>query len=167
MATLPNTPDIEPEETEEVTTDAAETEGEPAEDAAIDVSADQPIERRIEALIDERAEEIEQQVDQLEAELEELDNFARISLGERYSQRLEQNISELSDSLTGFAERNFEKINGVEKRVDEMSMILTSVLEALDEEDIDVDLSDLERLQEKRILDRTPEEQLKSASSDD
>lgn len=167
MATLPNTPDIEPEETEEVTTDAVETDDEPTEDAPIDVSADQPIERRIEALIDERAAEIEQQVDQLEAELEELDNFARISLGERYSQRLEQNVSELSDSLTGFAERNFEKINSVEKRVDEMSMILTSVLEALDEEDIDVDFSDLERLQEKRILDRTPEEQLQSASSDD
>lgn len=167
MPTLPNTPDIEPEENEETAAEAAETDGEVAEEAGIDGGVDRPIERRIEALIDERAAEIERQIDQLEAEVEELDDFARISLGERYSQRLEQNVSELSDSLTGFAERNFEKINSVEKRVDEMSMILSAVLEALDDEDVDVDLSDLQRLQERRVLDRTPEEQLQTASSDD
>lgn len=167
MPALPNTPDIEPEETEETAAEAAETDGEVAEETRIDVGVDRPIERRIEALIDERAAEIERQIDQLEAEVEELDDFARISLGERYSQRLEQNVSELSDSLTGFAERNFEKMNSVEKRVDEMSMILSAVLEALDEEDVDVDLSDLQRLQERRVLDRTPEEQLQTASSDD
>lgn len=167
MPTLPNTPDIEPEENEETAAEAAETDGEVAEEAGIDGGVDRPIERRIEALIDERAAEIERQIDQLEAEVEELDDFARISLGERYSQRLEQNVSALSDSLTGFAERNFEKINSVEKRVDEMSMILSAVLEALDDEDVDVDLSDLQRLQERRVLDRTPEEQLQTASSDD
>ncbi|WP_186310997.1 hypothetical protein [Halorubrum depositum] len=179
MATLPNTPDPEPEETEELSAVAGveaddeppadvepERDGEAADGTEAEVGSDGPIERQIEALIDERVAEIEREVASLEAELEELDNFARISLGERYSQRIEQNVSELSDSFTGFAERNFQKLNSVEGRVDEMSLVLAAVVEALDEEDIDVDFSEVRRMQEG-VVDQSPAERLTAASRDE
>ncbi|MDZ5809976.1 hypothetical protein U4E84_01230 [Halorubrum sp. AD140] len=177
MATLPNTPDPEPEETEEPTV-VAEIEpddesaaggepdrgGEAAGDTGDGASASGAIEGQIEALVDERVAEIERELAELETELEELDNFARISLGERYSQRIEQNVSELSDSLTGFAERNFQQLNSVEQRVDEMSLLLTAVIEALDEEDVDVDFSEVRRMQDAGVVDRSPAERLEAAS---
>ncbi|WP_206664928.1 hypothetical protein [Halorubrum salsamenti] len=180
MATLPNTPDPEPEETEDPTVvagleaddepaadDETERDGEVAGDANVEPGSNGAIERQIETLIDERVAEIERDIEALEAELEELDNFARISLGERYSQRIEQNVSELSDSLTGFAERNFQKLNSVEGRVDEMSLVLTAVLEALDEEDIDVDFSEVRRMQEAGVVEQAPAERLEAASRDE
>lgn len=180
MATLPNTPDPEPEETEEPTVvagpeadDEAAADGEPgrdgeaAGDAETGTGSDGSIERQIEALIDERVAEIERDMEALEAELEELDNFARISLGERYSQRIEQNVSELSDSLTGFAERNFQKLNSVEGRVDEMSLVLTAVIEALDEADLDVDFSEVRRMREAGVVEQSPDERLEAASHDE
>lgn len=180
MATLPNTPDPEPEETEEPTVVAEletddesaadgepERDGEAAGDAGVETGSDGSIERQIEALIDERVAEIERDVEALETELEELDNFARISLGERYSQRIEQNVSELSDSLTGFAERNFQKVNSVEGRVDEMSLVLAAVIEALDGEDVDVDFSEVRRMQEAGVVERSPAERLEAASRDE
>lgn len=179
MATLPNTPDPEPEETEELSAVAGveaddeppadvepERDGEAADGTEAEAGSDGPIERQIEALIDERVAEIEREVESLEAELEELDNFARISLGERYSQRIEQNVSELSDSLTGFAERNFQKLNSVEGRVDEMSLVLAAVVEALDEEDVDVDFSEVRRMREG-VVDQSPAERLAAASRDE
>ncbi|OYR38475.1 MULTISPECIES: hypothetical protein [unclassified Halorubrum] len=179
MATLPNTPDLDPEETEEPTV-AAEVEadddpsadvepgqdGEAAGDTGAETGPDGTIERQIEALIDERVAEIERDMEALEAELEELDDFARISLGERYSQRIEQNVSELSDSLTGFAERNFQKLNSVEGRVDEMSLVLTAVIEALDDADVDVDFSEVRRMQEG-VVEEAPAERLAAASRDE
>ena len=176
MATLPNTPDPEPEETEEPTVAAGvEADDDPSADveperdgeAAGDTGPDGTIERQIEALIDERVAEIEREVEALEAELEELDDFARISLGERYSQRIEQNVSELSDSLTGFAERNFQKLNSVEGRVDEMSLVLTAVIEALDDADVDVDFSEVRRMQEAGVVEEAPAERLAAASRDE
>jgi len=180
MATLPNTPDPEPEETEEPTVAAGveadddpsadvepERDGEAAGDAGAETGSDGTIERQIEALIDERVAEIERDVEALEAELEELDDFARISLGERYSQRIEQNVSELSDSLTGFAERNFQKLNSVESRVDEMSLVLTAVIEALDDADVDVDFSEVRRMQEAGVVEEAPAERLAAASRDE
>lgn len=177
MATLPNTPDPEPEETEEPTVvaelgpddesaagDEPERNGGAAGDADAETGSDGAIERQIETLIDERVAEIERDLEALEAELEELDNFARISLGERYSQRIEQNVSALSDSLTGFAERNFQQLNSVDGRVDEMSLVLAAVIEALDEEDIDVDFSEVRRMQEAGVVDRSPAERLEAAS---
>ncbi|EMA59855.1 hypothetical protein C469_09541 [Halorubrum lipolyticum DSM 21995] len=177
---MPNTPDPEPEETEEPTVAAEleaddesavdgdpERDGEAAGDASAETGSDGAIERQITTLIDERVAEIERDIETLEAELEELDNFARISLGERYSQRIEQNVSELSDSLTGFAERNFQKLNSVDGRVDEMSLMLAAVLEALDEEDIDVDLSEVRRMQEAGVVEQSPAERLEAASRGD
>jgi len=180
MATLPNTPDPEPEETEEPTVVAGveadddpsadvepDRDGEAAGDTGAETGSDGAIERQIESLIDERVAEIERDMEALEAELEELNNFARISLGERYSQRIEQNVSELSDSLTGFAERNFQKVNSVEGRVDEMSLVLAAVVEALDDADVDVDFSEVRRMQDAGVVEETPAERLAAASRDE
>lgn len=130
--------------------------------------AESTVDYQIEELIDERVDELNTRIEELEAELEELDNFARISLGERRIKGNEANLSEFSDSLTGFADKTFTKINAIESRLDIQTLLLASVVEALDDvEDIDVDLSDVKRYQEDQlVVSSSPEQRLRDAISE-
>jgi vacuolar-type H+-ATPase subunit I/STV1 len=129
-----------------------------------DGGAETTFEGLVEELIESHVEELEREIEALEAEIEEVDNFARISLNERKIKQAEGNLSEFSDSLTGFAEKAFEDINRLEERMDEHALLLSSVLDALSESDVDVDLEEVERYQRDQVIvDATPEERLAAA----
>lgn len=165
------TPDVgETDEKQE-----AETETEPAEngaDAAPTKDGTSPtgepspsFEGLVEEMIQSRIGELEGEIDRLEDQLEEVDNFTRISLNERKIKQAEANLSEFSDSLTGFAEKAFNDINELENRLEIHSLYLAAILEGLDEEDVDLDLSDVDAYQEDQVvMAASPEERLRSAA---
>lgn len=119
----------------------------------------------VEEMIQSRIGELEGEIDRLEDQLEEVDNFTRISLNERKIKQAEANLSEFSDSLTGFAEKAFNDINELENRLEIHSLYLAAILEGLDEEDVDLDLSDVDAYQEDQVvMAASPEERLRSAA---
>jgi TolA-binding protein len=148
-------------ETEAETDTEAETENNGAEGAQPPASS---FEQLVEEMIQSRIGELEQEIRSLEEQLEEVDNFTRISLNERKVQRTESNLSEFSDSLTGFAEKAFGDINELEDRLDAQSMVLAAILEGLADSDVDLDLTEVERYQKDQVvMNASPEERLQSA----
>jgi predicted flap endonuclease-1-like 5' DNA nuclease len=122
------------------------------------------LESLIEEMIQSRIADLEAQLETLEGQLEEVDNFARISLNERKVQRTEANLSEFSDSLTGFAEKAFNDINHLEERLDTQALLLAAVLETLDTSDLDVDLEEVRKYQRANVvITETPEDRLLNA----
>ncbi|PSP99100.1 hypothetical protein BRC94_08135 [Halobacteriales archaeon QS_5_70_17] len=116
-------------------------------------------------MIQARIGELEGEIQRLEEQLEEVDNFTRISLNERKIKQAEANLSGFSDSLTGFAEKAFNDINELENRLEVHSLYLAAVLEGLDEEDVDLDLSDVAAYEEDQVvMAASPEERLRSAA---
>lgn len=122
------------------------------------------VDYQIEELIERRTRALEAEIEELEAELEELDNFARISLAERRVKGNEANITEFSNSLTGFAERTFSKINAIESRLDAQTLLLAAVVEALSESDVEIDLSEVASYGEDQlVMSASPEQRLEEA----
>ena len=162
------TPDADESEEKE-----AETEPEPAENGAATAgdgtartTEESPsFEGLVEEMIQARIGELEGEIQRLEEQLEEVDNFTRISLNERKIKQAEANLSGFSDSLTGFAEKAFNDINELENRLEVHSLYLAAVLEGLDEEDVDLDLSDVAAYEEDQVvMAASPEERLRSAA---
>jgi len=162
------TPDVDESEEKE-----AETEPEPAENGAATAgdgtartTEESPsFEGLVEEMIQARIGELEGEIQRLEEQLEEVDNFTRISLNERKIKQAEANLSGFSDSLTGFAEKAFNDINELENRLEVHSLYLAAVLEGLDEEDVDLDLSDVAAYEEDQVvMAASPEERLRSAA---
>ncbi|MCH7659195.1 MAG: hypothetical protein IH933_00965 [Euryarchaeota archaeon] len=123
------------------------------------------VDYQIEELINQRTRDLEKEIERLEDELEELDNFARISLGERRIKGNEANLTEFSNSLTGFAERTFTKLNAIESRLDAQTLLLAAVVEGLSEaDDIDLDLTEVEAYNEEQlVVSASPEKRLQDA----
>jgi len=154
-----------PDRTEETETG---TEAETDTEAETESNGAQPpassFEQLVEEMIQSRIGELEQEIRSLEEQLEEVDNFTRISLNERKVQRTESNLSDFSDSLTGFAEKAFGDINELEDRLDAQSMVLAAILEGLADSDVDLDLTEVERYQKDQVvMSASPEERLQSA----
>lgn len=126
------------------------------------------VDYQIEELIQQRTAHLEEEIARLESELEELDNFARISLGERRVKGNEANLTEFSNSLTGFAERTFTKLNTIESRLDAQTLLLAAVVEALSEtDDIELNLTEVERYSDDQlVMSATPEKRLQDAIED-
>ena len=141
-----------------------EPEDEPTEPEA-DAPADRagPIERRIDQRIDERVDRVDRRLEELEGTITELDDYARISLGERRIAHNEANVAEFSDSLTAFAERTMSKANAIEEQLQVQRLLLAAMLEALEEADVDVDLSAVERYREDRVVTDASNAQLEDA----
>lgn len=123
------------------------------------------VDYQIEELIERRTRALSEEIEELESELEELDNFARISLAERRVKGNEANLTEFSNSLTGFAERTFSKLNTIESRLDAQTLLLAAVVEAIaDADDIEIDLTEVEKYgEEQLVVSASPEERLKEA----
>lgn len=142
-----------------------ETERESAEDeegTAVDYRPG-TIEHQIDQQIDERLEPVDRRLEELEETVTELDNYARISLSERRIKQNEENLEAFSDSLTAFAERTMSKANGLEERLQVQTMLLAALLEALEDAEVDVDLSAVEQYTEERIVTDSSREQLDAA----
>lgn len=151
-------------------TTEVQTDAEASETAPDDGRAEEPTDRNvtIESLLEDmiRSEvaELEAELETLERQVEEIDNFARISLNERKLKQAETNLSEFSDSLTAFAEKAFNNINELESRLDEQALLLATVLDALEREGIDVDTEAVERQRaESVVATETPDEELSDA----
>lgn len=114
----------------------------------------------ISEMIESETAELREELAALERDIEEVDNFARISLNERKVKQNEAKLSEFSESLTGFAERAFQHLNQLEERIDTQALLLAAILESLD----DVDLTRVQRHRHERlVMDATPEERLLAA----
>lgn len=127
-------------------------------------SPDATIEQLIDQMIQSHVADLEAELAEVERQVEEIDNFARISLNERKIKQSEANLVEFSDSLTNFAEKAFNNINALEERLDVQALLLAAVVEALNEEGIDLDVEQVERYQQESVVtDMTPEERLERA----
>lgn len=125
------------------------------------------VEGILEEMIQSRIEELEREIESLEGRLDEVDNFARISLNERKVKQTENNLSEFSDSLTSFAEKAFNDINELEDRLDTQALLLAAILDALSESDVDLDLSEVEAFQQPSVvMTESTEERLRTAIED-
>jgi hypothetical protein len=142
--------DEEPEET--IVHDEPEEDGEGTGDGEAPSESGELMARAVEEVVESRLESIEEEIQELEDELEELDNYTRISLNERRLKQNEAQLSELSASLTDFAERAFKKTNSLESKLEVHTMVLASLVESLDDEGIDVDLTDVQRYREDRLV---------------
>lgn len=135
--------------------------------ATIDAGEDDEstVDYQIEALIDRRTRELEERIDELDSELEEIEDFARISLGERRLKQNEANISEFSESLTSFAEKTFSKMNALENRLEVQTLLLASLIESVSEsDDVELDLSDIQQYQEDQlVMSASAEQRLQEA----
>ena len=121
-------------------------------------------EQLVEGMIESQMAEVESELDDLRERVEEIDNFARISLNERKIKQSEANLSEFSDSLTGFAEKAFDDINELEERLDVQALLLASILDALAEEGTEPDLSAVERQRRENVVaTATPDQRLDEA----
>ncbi|MES3517645.1 MAG: helix-hairpin-helix domain-containing protein [Natronomonas sp.] len=146
------------------TTDETEN-GEGSIEATTETEASGAVETLIEDMVRSETAELRQQLTELEAQIEEVDNFARISLNERKVQQNEAKLSEFSESLTAFAEKAFNNINALEDRLDRQSLVLAAILDALGD---DVDLSEVRRYENDRLVaDTTPDERLAHAIDGD
>lgn len=142
------------------------TDGEKSEmEVETDVEGEElTIERIIADMIRSETEDLKAELSELERQIEKVDDFARVSLNERKIKQNEGNLAEFSDSLTGFAEKAFNNINTLEDRLDVQALLLASMLDALDEEGVDIDLTLVEQYrQESVVTDTSPEEKLEDS----
>jgi hypothetical protein len=124
------------------------------------------VERLIENIVESQTADLREQLEDLEKQIEDVDNFARISLNERKVKQNEVQLSEFSASLTSFAEKAFNNINTLEDRLDRQALVLSAILESLDDDDID--LSTVRRYENDRLVtDTSPNERLGAAISGD
>lgn len=151
------TPRTEQDETEE-------TEAKPEHDGAGSLEEQSAPTSTIDSFVEEMVEsniaDLREEIEALEQQIEEVDNFARISLNERKVKQNETSLSEFSDSLTAFAETAFHNLNVLEDRLDTQALLLAAIVESLD----DVDLAEVQRYEHgSRVLSSTPEERLSEA----
>ncbi|MFQ3285018.1 hypothetical protein [Natronomonas sp.] len=124
-------------------------------------SAGGTVEVLIEEIIESQTTELREQLGDLRSQLEEVEEFARISLDERKVKQNETKLTDLSASLTAFAEESFNNINALEDRLDRQALILAAVLESMGD---DVDLSEVHKYEQDRLVaDASPDERLQEA----
>ena len=119
------------------------------------------VEVLVEEIVESRTAELREQLGDLRAQLEEVENFARISLDERKVKQNETKLTELSASLTDFAEKSFNNVNALEDRLDRQALVLAAILDSMDDE---VDLSEVRKYEQDRLVaDASPDERLQEA----
>ena len=92
------------------------------------------------------------ELNDLEDDLDELDDFAKITLRDRRISEHSDLIDALSDSFSGFAENTSERLGVLENRLEVNTMVLATIVEALEETDADLDFSDVEGYQEDHLV---------------
>jgi archaellum component FlaC len=122
------------------------------------------IDGQVRALIDQRADEIEARLDEVEDDLSELDNYTKITLRDRRSAEIEGNLTKVSDAFSGFAENTTDRLSALDNRLEVTTLLLVALVDALDEADVDIDLSDVQSQQAERLVtDASADERLAEA----
>ncbi|ELY57204.1 hypothetical protein [Natronococcus jeotgali] len=123
-----------------------------------------PIDQHIERVVDDRLETVESELAQMSEDVDELENFATISLGERRLDQAEANLSEFSQSLTDLSEQTLEQVNELEARLEFQTVVLATALDALADADVEVDPEPIRAYQQEQIVtDRSPSKRLEDA----
>ena len=118
----------------------------------------------IERVVDDRLETVESELTQMSEDVDELENFATISLGERRLDQAEANLSEYSASLTDLSERTLEQVNELESRLEYQTGVLATALDALAEADVDVDTEPIDAYRQDQIVtEQSPSKRLEEA----
>ncbi|MFC6718072.1 hypothetical protein ACFQGT_10575 [Natrialbaceae archaeon GCM10025810] len=129
-----------------------------------DGSSDSPLESRVERIVASQLEPVETELDRLAADIEEVERFATVSLGERRLSQAEANLAEYSASLTEFSERTLEKVNDLEARLEFQTIVLAAIVEAIAESEIEVDASEIQAYRsEQLVTERSASNQLEAA----
>jgi archaellum component FlaC len=122
------------------------------------------IDGQVRALIDQRADEIEARLDEVEDDLSELDNYTKITLRDRRVAEIEGNLTKVSDAFSGFAENTTDRLSALDNRLEVTTLLLVALVDALDEADVDIDLSDVQSQQAERLVtDASADERLAEA----
>ena len=122
------------------------------------------IDGQVRALIDQRADEIEARLDEVEDDLSELDNYTKITLRDRRIAEIEGNLTKVSDAFSGFAENTTDRLSALDNRLEVTTLLLVALIDALDEADVDIDLSDVQSQQAERLVtDASADERLAEA----
>jgi archaellum component FlaC len=122
------------------------------------------IDGQVRALIDQRADEIEARLDEVEDDLSELDNYTKITLRDRRIAEIEGNLTKVSDAFSGFAENTTDRLSALDNRLEVTTLLLVALVDALDEADVDIDLSDVQSQQAERLVtDASADERLAEA----
>ena len=122
------------------------------------------IDGQVRALIDQRADEIEARLDEVEDDLSELDNYTKITLRDRRVAEIEGNLTKVSDAFSGFAENTTDRLSALDNRLEVTTLLLVALIDALDEADVDIDLSDVQSQQAERLVtDASADERLAEA----
>jgi archaellum component FlaC len=138
-----------------------------ADDGIDTTVGDEPgttIDDQVQALIDRRADEIEARLDEVEDDLSELDNYTKITLRDRRVAEIEGNLTKVSDAFSGFAENTTDRLSALDNRLEVTTLLLVALVDALDEADVDIDLSDVQSQQAERLVtDASADERLAEA----
>jgi archaellum component FlaC len=138
-----------------------------ADDGIDTTVGDEPgttIDGQVRALIDQRADEIEARLDEVEDDLSELDNYTKITLRDRRVAEIEGNLTKVSDAFSGFAENTTDRLSALDNRLEVTTLLLVALVDALDEADVDIDLSDVQSQQAERLVtDASADERLAEA----
>lgn len=127
-------------------------------------SPESTLDRHVRRVVAEQLSAVESEIEDVSEELEELEKFARISLGERRLSRTEADVAEFSSSLTELSERTLEKVTDLESRLELQEVVLATVLEALVEADVDVDTSTIREYQRDHVVtEQSSSERLEAA----
>ncbi|SEW30540.1 hypothetical protein [Natrinema salifodinae] len=130
-----------------------------AEDAAAPT-----LDGHVQRVVSEQLSAVESEIERVSADLEELEKFATISLGERRLSQTEENLSEFSTSLTELSERTLEKVTDLEARLELQEIVLATVLEALAEADVEADVSAIRDYQRDHVVtEQSSSERLETA----
>lgn len=122
------------------------------------------IDQHVERVVDDRLETVESELEGLSDDIDELENFATISLGERRLDQAEANLSEFSQSLTDLSEQTLEQVNELESRLEFQTVVLATALDALADADVEVDPEPIRAYQQEQIVtERSPSKRLADA----
>ena len=138
-----------------------------ADDGIDTTVGDEPgttIDDQVQALIDRRADDIEARLGEVEDDLSELDNYTKITLRDRRVAEIEGNLTKVSDAFSGFAENTTDRLSALDNRLEVTTLLLVALVDALDEADVDIDLSDVQSQQAERLVtDASADERLAEA----
>lgn len=126
--------------------------------------AESTLDSHVRRVVAEQLSAVESEIEDVSEELEELEKFARISLGERRLSQTEADVAEFSSSLTELSERTLEKVTDLESRLELQEVVLATVLEALVEADVDVDTSAIQEYRRDHVVtEQSSSERLEAA----
>lgn len=127
-------------------------------------SAESTLDHHVQQVVADQLSAVETELERVSEEVEDLEKFATISLGERRLSQAEADVAELSTSLTDLSEQTLEKVTDLEARLELQTILLATILETLAEADLEVDVSAIRDHQRDHVVtEQSASERLEAA----